>query len=183
VRYVLDPSQGRFTVRAFSGGMLSVLGHNPTFAIRDYGGELRFAPDAPAEAAILITVKADSLTVTDPVSPKDREEIERRMREEVLETAKYPEVVYRSIEIQADRIADDWYRLRISGELSLHGVKKTHPVEAQLRLLGDEMRLSGQCTLSHSAYRIKPVTALGGTIKLKDELKFDFEIVGQKRDE
>jgi polyisoprenoid-binding protein YceI len=183
MRYVPDPSQGRFTVRAFSGGMLSLLGHSPTFAVRDFGGELRFAPDAPAGAAIRITVKADSLTVTDPVSPKDREEIERRTREEVLETAKYPEIVYQSTEIKADKIADNWYRLQITGELSLHGVKKPHPVDAQLRLLDDEVRLSGQCTLSPSAYRIKPVTALGGTIKLKDELKFDFDLVGRKQDE
>jgi polyisoprenoid-binding protein YceI len=183
VRYILDPAQSRFTVRAFASGLLSGLGHSPTFAIRDFGGELCFATGAPAEAAIRIAVKADSLTVTDPVNPKDREEIERRMGEEVLETARYPEVVYRGAEIAADRIADDWYRLRIAGELSLHGVKKAHPVAAQLRLLGDEMRLSGQCTLALSAYRIRPVTALGGTIKLKDELKLDFDLVGRKQNE
>ena len=183
VRYTLDPASSRFTVQALACGMLSGLGHSPTFAIREFRGELRFTPETFADASFHLTVRADSLTVADSVSPKDREEIERRTREEVLETAKYPEIVYQSTEIKADKIADNWYRLQITGELSLHGVKKPHPVDAQLRLLDDEVRLSGQCTLSPSAYRIKPVTALGGTIKLKDELKFDFDLVGRKQDE
>jgi polyisoprenoid-binding protein YceI len=177
--YVLDPAQSRFTVRAFASGPLSGLGHSPTFAIREFTGELRFTSEPFADASFHLTVKADSLAVTGSVSPKDREEIEGRMRQEALETAVYPEIVYRGAEIAADKVADNWYRLRLKGELSLHGVKKALPVEAQLRILEDQVRLSGQCTLSQSAYRIRPATALGGLIKLKDELQFDFELVGR----
>ena len=180
VRYTLDPAPSRFTVQAFAGGMLSGLGHSPTFAIREFTGELCFTPETGADATFRLTVKADSLTVTDSVSPKDREEIEGRMRREVLETAANPEIVFQGTEITAGKVADNWYRLRLNGELALHGVKKPQPVDAQLRILDDQVRLSGQCTLLLSAYRIKPVSALGGMIKLKDELKFDFDLVGRK---
>jgi polyisoprenoid-binding protein YceI len=183
MRYVLDPSQSRSTVQAFARGMLAGFGHNPTFAIRDFSGELRFAPDALAEASFHMTVEAASLAVTGPVGPKDREEIEGRMRQEVLETAVYPEIVYQSTRITAHRIADNWYRLQIGGELGLHGVKRPHPVDAQLRLSEDLARLGGQFTLSQSAYRIKRVSALGGLIHLQDELKFEFDIVGRKQGE
>lgn len=183
MRYVLDPSQGRFTVQAFATGLLSGLGHSPTFAIREYTGELNFSPDAPTEASFRLTVKPDSLQVTDSVSAKDRQEIERQMREDVFQTATYPEIVFHSTGITADQIADDWYRLQIAGELQLHGVKKPHSVDVQLRLADDQARLSGQCPLSQSAYRIKQVSALGGTIKLKDEVKFDFDLVGRKQSE
>ena len=177
--YVLDPAQSRFTVRAFASGPLSGLGHSPTFAVRELSGELRFTPETLADAAFHLSVRADSLTLTDPVSPKDREEIEGRMRQEVLETAVYPEIDFQGAEITTGKVADNWYRLRLKGELRLHGVKRPQPVDAQLRILEDQMRLSGQCTLLLSAYRIKPVTALGGLIKLKDELKLDFELVGR----
>ena len=183
MRYVLEPSSSRFTVQAFASGMLSGLGHSPTFAVREFTGELRFAPDAPAEASLRVTVKADSLAVTDSVSPKDRDEIESRMRQEVLETAAHPEVVYQSTGVTADKIADNWYRLRFAGELRLHGVAKPHAVDAQLRVQDDQVRLGGDFTLAQSAYRIKPVSALGGMIKLKDELKFAFDLVGRKQDE
>jgi polyisoprenoid-binding protein YceI len=163
--------------------MLSGLGHSPTFAIREFTGELRFTPETLAEASFHLTVRADSLTVIDSVSPKDRAEIEGQMRREVLETAVYPEIDFQSTEIAADKVADNWYRLRLKGELRLHGVKGAQPVDAQLRILEDQVRLSGQCTLLLSAYRIKRVSALGGLIKLKDELKFDFDLAGRKLDE
>jgi hypothetical protein len=38
--------------------------------------------------------------------------------------------------------------------------------------------LRGEFGLHMSEYRIKPVTALGGSIKLKDELKGSFDIAG-----
>jgi polyisoprenoid-binding protein YceI len=183
MRYVLDPSQSRFTVQAFARGVLAGFGHSPTFAIREFTGELRFAPDALAEASLHMTVKADSLVVTSSVSPKDREEIESRMRQEVLETAVYPEIVYQSTQIAADQIADNWYRLQITGELSLHGITKGHAVDVQLRLSEDQARMSGQFTLLQSAYRIKRVSALGGMIHLQDELKVDFDLVGRKQEE
>jgi len=37
-------------VQAFASGMLSGLGHNPTFAIREFTGELRLTPDTFADA-------------------------------------------------------------------------------------------------------------------------------------
>jgi polyisoprenoid-binding protein YceI len=182
MRYVLDPAQSRFSVQAFSQGLLSILGHSPTFAVRDFTGELDFDPEAPAAASLRLSVRADSLSLTDPVSAKDRQDIETRMRQEVLETARYPEIAFQSTGITADRIADGWYRLRVAGDLSLHGLKRPHEVDAQLRLSDDQARLSGKGTLSMSAYRIKPVSALGGLIKLKDEVKVDFDLAARKSD-
>jgi polyisoprenoid-binding protein YceI len=182
-RYLLDPAPSRFTVQAFAGGFLSGLAHSPTFAIREFTGVLNWTPEAGVPASLQLGVKADSLQLTDAVKPSDREEIESRMRREVLETATFPEIVCTATDITTDKVADNWYRLRLSGELQLHGVRNLQRVDAQLRLLGDEARLSGQCTLLLSAYRIKPVTALGGMIKLKDELKFQFDLAARKQGE
>ena len=38
--FQFDPNQSRFTVRAFATGMLSALGHDPTFAVRDFRGAM-----------------------------------------------------------------------------------------------------------------------------------------------
>jgi polyisoprenoid-binding protein YceI len=177
MRYAAIPAQSRFSVQAFATGMLSGLGHNPTFAIRGFTGELLFHPEAPDSTSIRITVKTDSLALIDSVSPKDRDEIERQMRRDALETVAYPEIVFQSAEAKTDKIAENWYRLQVAGEIQLHGVKRPHALDTQLRLFDDQARLSGRCTLSQSAHRIKPVVALGGLIRLKDELKFEFDIV------
>src|SRR5262245_21666428 len=103
-RFSFDPGASRFTVQAFAAGMLSGLGHNPTFTIRDFKGELSFPHESPANASIQLTVTAGSLTLIDSVKPKDREEIESRMRQEVLETSSYPKIVFQSTTITADKI-------------------------------------------------------------------------------
>jgi polyisoprenoid-binding protein YceI len=162
--------------------MFSGFGYNPTFAVRGFTGELCFDPDVLAETSFQITVLANSLTLIDSIKAQDREEIESRMRQEVLETARHPEITFRSTHISADRITDGWYRLRIVGLLHLHGVKKTYQLDAQLRMADDGARLSGQLGLSQAGHGIKQVSALGGMIRVKDELKIDFDLVGRKED-
>jgi polyisoprenoid-binding protein YceI len=180
MRYLFDASQGVFTVQAFARGALSALGHNPTFAVRAFTGTIDFSPDAIAEAVVRLTIQADSLALTDAVSPRDRAEIESRMRQEVLESTSYPTIALESTEISSGKIADGWYRLAITGKLSVHGVTKTQRIDAQLRLMEDEARLSGDHKLLQSAYRIKPVSALAGMLQLQDELKIAFDLVAHK---
>lgn len=178
-RYLVDPGLSRFTVQAFASGLLSLFAHNPVIAIRDFAGEMQFTPDSLEEASLHLTVRADSLEVTGNVRPSDRQEIESRMRKEVLETAAYPEVKFQSAAILASKVADNWYRLQIRGQLFLHGVTNPHALDAQLRILSDGIRLGGEFTLSLSAYRIKRVSAVGGMITLKDELKFSFDVAAR----
>ena len=102
------------------------------------------------------------------------------MRGEVLETASYPEVGFRGTDISGDQLSVGRYRVRIDGQLSLHGVTNPHRVEAQLLIYEDGIRLSGGVPLRLSDYRIRPVSALGGAIRLKDHLQFSFDVVGWK---
>jgi polyisoprenoid-binding protein YceI len=125
-----------------------------------------------------LTVWADSLGLVDDVKPADRQEIETTMRTAVLETATYPEVGYQADDVIADRTDAGRYRLRIAGRLTLHGVTHPHPVEAELVVFSDGVRLRGGAGLRLSDYRIKPVSAVGGTIRLKDDLRVTFDIAG-----
>jgi hypothetical protein len=46
-----------------------------------------------------------------------------------------------------------------------------------LQVFSDGLRLQGDATLRMSDYRIAPVTALGGSIKLEDTLKLKFDLI------
>ncbi len=179
-RYQINPARSRFIVRAVAGGMLSALGHNPTIAIRDFSGEAHFASGDLDKASLRISINADSLTVTDDVSDKDRHEIERQMREDVLDTETYPEIVFESAGVTGDKIFEGQYRITIKGKLSLHGVTRDCVVAGQLIASEDSLRANGEFTLRQTDYRIKLVSAAGGTIKLKDELKLSFDIVAAR---
>lgn len=179
VCYRVEAGRSRFVVQAFATGMLSAFGHSPTIAIRQFTGEVRFSPDHPESSALRLQIKADSLAVTDDVSDKDRREIQQQMNADVLETARYPEIVFESTKISADKIFASQYRARITGHLTMHGVTRACVIDAQVIAGADTLRASGEFTLRQTDFSIKPVSAAGGTIKLKDELKFSFDIVAR----
>jgi polyisoprenoid-binding protein YceI len=176
LKYVLDPRQSRLTVQAFATGMLSGFAHNPTFAVRDFNGELSFSLESFEDASLLVTVRADSLELTDQVKEQDRKEILQTLNEQVLQAARYPEIAYRAAGFVGTRLADNWFRVRINGTLTLRGVTRPQAIDAQLRLLDGSAKLSGDFNLPQAPYGIKPVTALGGMIKVKDELKLAFDL-------
>lgn len=177
-RYKLDPGQSRFTVHAFATGMLSMFGHNPTFAVRDFAGAVRFDGSEAKDMVLELTVQADSLDLADQVKPGDRAEIMERMRRDVLETAAFSDVRFQSTDVSGGTIAPGRYHVRIGGTLTLHGVTRPHQVDGELQVFVDGVRLRGETSLKTSDYRIKPVSALGGTIKLQDEVKLTFDVVG-----
>lgn len=179
--YAIDPDMSRFTVRAFASGMLAVMGHSPTLAVRDFTGQAEFAAGSMDAAALHIRIKAGSLNVTDNVSDKDRREIERTMNQEVLETARYPEIVFESSKVSASKVSDGQYMVNLVGDLSLHGVTNSEPLSAQVALMGDTLRAHGEFSLLQTAYGIKPVSIAGGSLKLKDELKCSFDILARKQ--
>jgi polyisoprenoid-binding protein YceI len=125
-------------------------------------------------------VQADSLAVTGKVSEKDRLEIERGMRADVLEIARYREIVFMSKSVSASAVAVGQFQARIEGNLSLHGVTREHRIDARVTLNGDNLRARGEFGLRQSDYNIKPVSVMGGTLKVKDDLKFSFDIVAER---
>jgi polyisoprenoid-binding protein YceI len=149
--------------------------------VSEFSGELEMntQDEQPVDVSLRVNVKADSLALVESVSAKDRNDIESTMRRDVLETASYPKIVYASKDIAAETIFAGWYRIRAKGMLELHGISRPHSIDAQLRIMEDGMRLSGEFVIKLSAYHIKRVTALGGLISLQDDLKSVFDIFGR----
>jgi polyisoprenoid-binding protein YceI len=176
VRYRIDARQSRFHVHAEASGLLSVFGHNPVIAVCGFGGDVRCAPRTLEGASLLLLVQANSLAVTGDVSEKDRAEIERVMRAEVLETSRYTEIVFMSTSVSAERLAEGQFRARISGNLSLHGVTREKTISAHVAANAERLRAQGEFGLRQSDFQIRQVNALGGTLKVKDELRLTFDI-------
>lgn len=180
VVYKADTGQSRFTVQAFATGLLSGFGHNPTIAIRDFMADIRFVPQTFANASFRLEVKADSLAVIDDVKEKDRLEIEEMMYRQVLETSTYPDIIFQSTSVTVTRIVPGRYKARIIGDLTLHGVTRTGIwLQAQLTISEDQLRAQGDFPLKQSDFKIKPVSVAAGALKLKDEVKFNFDILAR----
>jgi polyisoprenoid-binding protein YceI len=180
--YVIDGRGSRFTVRVFASGMLAKMGHNPTIAVGDISGGMKFNTESLEAKDFQLAVKAASLSVQDDVSDKDRREIERLMNQEVLEVAKFSEIRYEAASIAVTKVSDMLYSAALDGDLTLHGVTRRERISARVTLLGSMLRASGDLTLHQSDYGIKAVSVGGGVLKVKDELKLSFEIVARRLD-
>ncbi len=182
VHYVLDARASRFTAQAFATGLLSAVGHNPTIGVRDFSGDVRFSPETLQGSGFRLNIKSTSLSVQDDISDKDRREIERLMSEQVLETANYPEIVYEAPVLSITRLGESLYSAVLDGNLTFHGVTCKQPVAARIAVFGTMLRASGNFTLKQTDYQIKLISIAGGALKLKDELKFSFEMVAREQE-
>ncbi len=177
--YKIDSGQSRFMVKAFAGGFLSALAHDHNIAIREFSGEAQFTFGTVEPASLQLKVRSGSLAVTDKVSASDRQKIEATMRDEVLEVSKHPEIVFMSTSVSAAKTGEGQYQARIAGDLTLRGVTRPLTITAQLEFGDSVLRARGGFSLKQSSFGIKPVSIAGGTIIVKDELKFTFEIVAR----
>jgi polyisoprenoid-binding protein YceI len=161
--------------------MLSAFAHSPTIAITDFQGEVEWSSSALEDASLRLVIEAASLNVTDDISDKDRREIEHKMHHEVLEADGFSEIIYECPRVSSiQKLGEGLFTVVLNGELSLHGVTRTQPVSARVTLNGDTLRAAGDFSVRQSDYEIKPVSAAGGTVKLKDELKLSFNITARK---
>jgi polyisoprenoid-binding protein YceI len=179
-RFVINSAASRFTVQAFAGGMLSTLGHNPVIAIPDFSGEVQVA-DHLASASLHLTVDASSLAVSSDIKDKDRREIQRTMHDDVLQSSHYSEITYDCSRVSASQTGDGQYWVALNGELTLHGVTRGLIISTRVAVNGETLKASGSFSLLQSDYEIDLVSVAGGMLKVKDELKFSFEIVAQKQ--
>ncbi|HZT00165.1 MAG TPA: YceI family protein [Terriglobales bacterium] len=183
VRYVIDSGASTFLVQASSTGLLSAFGHDPKFAIGDFQGDAEFTPGSPNldDARVRVRVRADSLKVVNEISESDRDEIERRMNTEVLESDRFPDVYYEVLRVTGSGNGERYW-LALDGELTMRGVTRHLAVSARLLLNGGSLRGSGEFSVKLSDFGIAPVTAVGGAIRLKDELKCSFDVVARKQE-
>ena len=180
--FVIDAGVSRFTVQAFATGILSSFGHNPVIGIRDFDGNIEFAPESLEKASVQVTVRTSVMEVLDQMKADDVKKLEHEMYEKVLEIRRYPCAVFTSKVITIQKASEDLVRAHVVGELTFHGVKRDHSFDARVVKIGNGLRISGEFPLRQSEYGIKPFSFAGGVLRLKDDLRFKFELLARKQE-
>jgi len=80
-------------------------------------------------------------------------------------------------------VDENRYRAEIAGTVSLHGVENSQSIQAQMVLNDGSLRAYGEFRLRQTDYGLKIAPVAGGMVRIKDELKFVFFIVGRKQNE
>ncbi len=176
----VDSGKSTFTVSVFRSGLFKAFGHDHTIAVQVFSGEAQFTPGG-GTGALEMTVKADSLSVTDKASAGDKPKIEHTMKTDVLETAKYPDIIFKSAKVTAQHLKGDEYSLLLTGNLTLHGVTRLIEFPGTATITGNTLRAKGTFPLKQTDYSIKPVSVMGGAVKVKNEIEISFDIFAHEK--
>jgi polyisoprenoid-binding protein YceI len=71
------------------------------------------------------------------------------------------------------------YELSIRGDLSLRGVSREVELPVRVEIHADALRAVGSLRLRQSDYRIRPTSAAGGTIKVDDDVRLEFDVTAR----
>jgi len=157
------------------------MGHTHHFAIRNFTGEAQAASATLEPASLHLTVKADSLEETGKnFSEQEKRIINDGARKEVLEVASYPKIVFTSTDLKSKKVSDNQFKAEIGGNLTLHGVTRRIVIPAQVVLSNDTLRASGEFSINRSDYGVKTHSIKGGMIRVRDSVKFTFDILANK---
>src|SRR5574341_175859 len=179
--YTIVPSESSFWVFVGKAGLFSALAHDHEIGVKSFSGRV-VAPEAGASGGALeLDIEAKSLAVLDKkVSEEDRKKIFDAMHNEVLESAKHQKIAFKSVSVSdVKQTGNDSYSFTLNGDLTLHGVTKRIAVPVNATITPQQLRATGKYTLKQTDYGIKPYSAAGGTIKVKNEVVVNFNIVAK----
>lgn len=180
-RYRLNAGESKFVARALRGGLLWFKGHEHLIAAREFTGEAQITEDKINPASLQLIVRADSMVETsDAFTDAQKQIINGELREIVLEPEKYPEIVFRSTEVSGKIVSDNRYDLKITGNLSLHGITRRIVIPAKLTLSGNTLRAVGEFSIDRSDFKVKATSAFHGLVRVRNKVKFEFDIVGHR---
>ncbi|HEX7615849.1 MAG TPA: YceI family protein [Thermoanaerobaculia bacterium] len=163
----IDPGQSTLTVHVGKSGMFSAFGDDHVIRAPIVSGKA----DDGSQPSVELLVDARQMTVLDPeFTPAKRAAVQKRMRgPEVLDVERFAEIRFRSTLVTPSGPG----RWHVTGVLELHG--RTAPLSFEVTTDGGRVR--GAATVSQRAFGIEPISVAGGTVKVSDDVKIDFDVV------
>jgi polyisoprenoid-binding protein YceI len=166
----IDAERSTLTVFVDKSGLLSAFADDHIISAPIASGSISF--EAPL--AVEVRVRSANLKVLDPKLPAEkRAEVQARMLgPEVLDSGKFPDITFASTAVESVG-ADRWM---VAGRLTIHG--ETRPTT--FSVVRQDGRFRGTVALKQRDFKIEPISILGGTVRVKDELKVEFDVVARR---
>jgi polyisoprenoid-binding protein YceI len=165
----IDVSRSTLTVFVYKSGLFSAFADNHTIRAPIASGSM--SEEMPYH--VQLSVRAAELKVLDPdLGESRRAEVQAKMLgPEVLDTSKHSEITFASTRIDAAG-PDKW---TVTGNLTIRGQMRVVTFPA----IRKDRTYRGDVLVKQKDFGIEPIKVAGGTVKVKDELKIQFEIVAQ----
>jgi polyisoprenoid-binding protein YceI len=161
----IDTAHSKLLIRVSKSGVFSGFADNHEIEAQIAQGSFN-AKSGEAR----LSVDSHQMRVLDPKLPLDkRQQVQERMLgPEVLDSSRFPSITFESTGVEHRQEGT----VIVEGRLSLHGVTKPVSVEAHV----ENGRYVGSFELKQTDFDITPISIAGGTVKVKNELKIEFDI-------
>jgi len=165
----IDTAHSVITVRVLKSGLFSAFGDNHEIRAPISSGFLDQAGNR-----VELVVDSRKLVVLDPnLAVEKRQQVQERMLgPEVLDSNQFREIRFEANNVKQE--AADHFS--VAGTLSLHG--KRRPIS--LHVIRSNGHYRGEAVLNQRDFGITPVSVAGGTVKVKNELKIEFDVVAAR---
>ena len=166
----IDAERSTLTVFVDKSGLFSAFADDHVISAPIAAGSI----SSNAPLAVEVKVRSANLKVLDPNLPADkRAEVQARMLgPEVLDSGKFPDITFASTAIESAGV-DRW---TVTGRLTIRG--ETRPTT--FSVVRQDGRFRGTVALKQRDFGIEPISILGGTVRVKDELKVEFDVVARR---
>jgi len=188
-RFDIDPAGTRVTMLVYRAGALARLGHNHAITSNRESGVI-WLGGTPQSSGFEIHLPVGAFVVDDPAAraaagpqfpgtvPEEARQgtLGNMLRPEVLDAARYPEIVVRSV-----RATGTWQQVLVRAAIRIKDTERELDVAVALDLAGDAVEASGAFEVRQSEFGITPFSVGGGAIQVADVVEVRFVIVGRAR--
>jgi polyisoprenoid-binding protein YceI len=177
--YRVAPAESSVLIHVGSAGMFGFLGHEHEVAAPVASGTVELDQTDLSRSTVAIELQASALKVTGKGEPAaDVPVVQRTMQgEQVLDVVHHPSISFRSREIVKKGVVAGQVSVIVRGDLTLRGVTRPVDVAGTVVLAEDTLTMKGTARFRQTDFGLHPVTAAGGTVRVKDELDVEMVIV------
>lgn len=183
--YEIVPSESLVLLKVGRAGSMAKLGHDHAIASVDLVGLVALHTDH-GESSASIAMPLKNLIVDSPAYRKrlglDSEPSEEDIAgtysnmQKMLDADTWPWVL---LEVQLVDATANPSLANVS--ITLHGVTRSLTVPMALTTNGERVSVDGQFSVTQSDFGIVPFSALGGLMRVADEIDIQFEVVAKRR--
>jgi len=187
--YRIDPQTSDVRLLVYRDGVLSTFGHNHVVSLKDFTGTIHLQPKL-AQSRVELDIPVDRLVVDDAAARQEGEDFASEpskddaagTRTNMLSNALLNAKQFPAIKVTGTSGPVDTKNsatLGLSVQLVGQEIKLTIP--ATLKLEGDQLEASGAVELSHEQLGLKPFSALLGSLRVAEQMKFKYRIQARKQ--
>jgi polyisoprenoid-binding protein YceI len=178
----MDSAATTITVHVERAGIFAFAGHDHEIIAPLSQGQITLDRSDVGRSTFSAEFDASALKVTGKGEPpEDVAEVQRVMLSgRVLDVERYRKITFRSQSISLAQQSAERMTLRVTGELTLHGVTRPLTVPVNVRLTEGGLKAEGKATIRQTDFGIRPVTAGAGTVRVRDEIEIVFSVTARQ---